>query len=162
GGAPLHQMAMLGTYNEQAIVPAMSTVKIDSSIPLKVAALIGCGVLTGVGAALNTASIREGDTVAVVGCGGVGLNVIQGAKIAGAGEIVAIDMFDTKLDMARQFGATRAVKVGDDDPASAITEATGGRLADVVFEVIGLKDTIMQALSLTRNGGETVLVGVPR
>jgi S-(hydroxymethyl)glutathione dehydrogenase / alcohol dehydrogenase len=161
-GGALHQMAMLGTFAEEAVVPAISTVKIDPSIPLKVAALIGCGVLTGVGAALNTASIREGDTVAVVGCGGVGLNVIQGAKIAGAGEIIAIDMFDSKLEMARQFGATQTVKAGEDDAASVITAATGGRLADVTFEVIGLKDTIMQALGLTRQGGETVLVGVPR
>jgi NDMA-dependent alcohol dehydrogenase len=162
GGAPLHQMAMLGTFGEEAIVPEISMVKIDSSIPLKVAALIGCGVLTGVGAATNTAAIHEGDTVAVVGCGGVGLNVIQGARIAGAAEIVAIDTFDSKLEMARKFGATRTVKVGEDDAATVISSASGGRLADVTFEVIGLKDTIMQALSLTRNGGECVLVGVPR
>jgi S-(hydroxymethyl)glutathione dehydrogenase/alcohol dehydrogenase len=161
-GAPLHQMAMLGTFGEEAIVPEISMVKIDRSVPLKVAALIGCGVLTGVGAALNTASIREGDTVAVIGCGGVGLNVIQGAEIAGAGEIVAIDTFDSKLEMARKFGATQTVKAGEDDAAGIITAASGGRLADVTFEVIGLKDTIMQALSLTRNGGECVLVGVPR
>ncbi len=161
-GAPLHQMAMLGTFGEEAIVPEASMVKIDPSIPLRVAALIGCGVLTGVGAAINTASIREGDTVAVIGCGGVGLNVIQGAKIAGAGEIVAIATFDSKLEMARKFGATQTVKVGDADPASVISSVSGGRLADVTFEVIGLKDTIMQALSLTRNGGECILVGVPR
>jgi S-(hydroxymethyl)glutathione dehydrogenase/alcohol dehydrogenase len=161
-GAPLHQMAMLGTFGEEAIVPEVSMVKIDPSIPLRVAALIGCGVLTGVGAALNTASIREGDTVAVIGCGGVGLNVIQGAKIAGAGEIVAVDTFDSKLEMARKFGATQTVKVGEADPASVISSVSGGRLADVTFEVIGLKDTIMQALSLTRNGGECILVGVPR
>lgn len=161
-GAPLHQMAMLGTFGQEAIVPEVSMVKIDPSVPLKVAALIGCGVLTGVGAALNTASIREGDTVAIIGCGGVGLNVIQGAQIAGAGEIIAIDTFDSKLEMARKFGATQTVKVGEDDPASVITAASGGRLADVTFEVIGLKDTIMQALALTRNGGECILVGVPR
>lgn len=162
GGAPLHQMAMLGTFGEEAIVPEISMVKIDASIPLKVAALIGCGVLTGVGAATNTAAIHEGDTVAVIGCGGVGLNVIQGARIAGAGEIVAIDTFDSKLEMARKFGATQTVKVGEDDAATVISSVSGGRLADVTFEVIGLKDTIMQALSLTRNGGECVLVGVPR
>ncbi len=163
GGSPLHQMAMLGTFGEQAIVPAISLVKIGSDVPLKVAALIGCGVLTGVGAALNTADIREGDTVAVIGCGGVGLNVIQGAKIAGAGEIIAIDMFDSKLEMAREFGATQTVKAGEQDPAAVIAAATGGaRLADTVFEVIGIKDTMMQALSLTRQGGEAVFVGVPR
>jgi S-(hydroxymethyl)glutathione dehydrogenase / alcohol dehydrogenase len=161
-GGPLHQMAMLGTFGEEAIVPEISCVKIDQDTPLKVAALIGCGVLTGVGAALNTADIREGDTVAVIGCGGVGLNVIQGARIAGASEVVAIDRFDSKLDMARQFGATRTVKAGEQDAATVITETTGGRLADVVFEVIGLKDTMLQGFQLARQGGEVVFVGVPR
>ncbi len=161
-GGPLHQMAMLGTFGEEAIVPEISCVKIDDDVPLKVAALIGCGVLTGVGAALNTADIHLGDTVAVIGCGGVGLNVIQGARIAGASEVIAIDRFDSKLEMAKQFGATRTVKAGDQDPAAVIAEAAEGRLADVVFEVIGLKDTMLQAFQLARQGGEVVFVGVPR
>jgi S-(hydroxymethyl)glutathione dehydrogenase/alcohol dehydrogenase len=161
-GKPLHQMAMCGTFSEETIVPDISLVKIPDDIPLKVAALIGCGVLTGVGAALNTADIREGDTVAVLGCGGVGLNVIQGARIAGASTIVAIDRFDHKLELARQFGATHTVKAGEQDAASVITGATGGRLADTTFEVIGLEQTMNDAVNLTRNGGEVVLVGVPR
>lgn len=163
-GAPLHQMAFCGTFGEEAVVPAISVVKIPGDVPLKVAALIGCGVLTGVGAAMNTATIHEGDTVAVIGCGGVGLNVIQGAKLAGAGEIVAIDMFDSKLEMARQFGATTTVQVGEggQDPMSAVQGASGGRGADVVFEVIGLGPTMDQAVNLARTGGEIVLVGVPR
>ena len=161
-GGPVHQMAMCGTFSEEMVVPAISTVKIPDSVPFDVAALIGCGVLTGVGAALNTAEIREGDTVAVIGCGGVGLNVIQGAKIAGAENIVAIDMFDHKLDLATQFGATHTVKVGAQDAATVIHGATGGRLADCTFEVIGLEATMAQAVDLTRNGGEIVLVGVPR
>ena len=162
GGAPLHQMACLGTFGEQAIVPEISAVKIPDDVSLDVAALIGCGVLTGVGAALNTADIHEGDTVAVIGCGGVGLNVIQGAKIAGAGKIVAIDLFDSKLEMAREFGATHTINPGETEPVSAIAALNDGRGADVAFEVIGLGATIDQALNAVRPGGEVVLVGVPR
>jgi S-(hydroxymethyl)glutathione dehydrogenase/alcohol dehydrogenase len=161
GGAPLHQMAMCGTFAEETIVPSISVVKIDDDIPFKVAALIGCGVLTGVGAALNTADIREGDTVAVIGCGGVGLNVIQGAKIAGAGEIIAIDVFDSKLEMAKKFGATKTINANDTDAVSAVA-ATNGIGADVAFEVIGIKPTMEQAINMTHQGGEVILVGVPR
>ena len=162
GGSPLFQMAMCGTFSEELIVPDISLVKVPNDVPLKVAALIGCGVLTGVGAALNTANIREGDTAVVIGCGGVGLNVIQGAKLAGAGAIIAIDRFDHKLELAAQFGATHTVKAGEQDAAKVITEVTGGRLADVVFEVIGLEATMMQAIDLTRQAGEVIFVGVPR
>ena len=161
-GSPLFQMAMAGTFSETSIIPAISAVKIPDDIPLKAAALIGCGVLTGVGAALNTASIKKGDAVAVVGCGGVGLNVIQGARIAGAGEIIAIDMNETKLKMAEQFGATQGINAAEGDPVAKVMELTGQRGADVAFEVIGLEQTMMQSLMMTRKGGETVLVGVPR
>jgi Zn-dependent alcohol dehydrogenase len=160
-GSPLFQMAMCGTYSNETIVPAISTVKIDDDIPLKLAALIGCGVLTGVGAALNTASIRAGDSVAVIGCGGVGLNVIQGARIAGAERIIGIDMFESKLKLAEQFGATDLVKADDGDPVAKVMELTG-RGADVAFEVIGLGATMEQAINMVRQGGEAVLVGVPR
>src|SRR6478609_4090412 len=138
-GAPLHQMACLGTFGPYAIVPEISTVKIPDDVPLEIAALIGCGVLTGVGAALNTADIHPGDTVAVIGCGGVGLNVIQGARIAGAREIIAVDLVPTKLGMAEEFGATHTVCAADCDPVAAVLELTGQRGADVVFEVIGLR-----------------------
>lgn len=159
-GAPLHQMACLGTFGQHAVVPEISTVKIPDEVPLQVAALIGCGVLTGVGAALNTADIREGDTVAVIGCGGVGLNVIQGAKLAGAGEIIAVDMVPSKLELAQQFGATTLVNASDQDPTSVAL--ANGRGADVAFEVIGLGATMEQAINMIRPGGEVVLVGVPR
>jgi S-(hydroxymethyl)glutathione dehydrogenase/alcohol dehydrogenase len=105
-GVPVRQMAMLGTFAEETVIPEISAVGVPADVPMKIAALLGCGVLTGVGAATNTANIRTGDTVAVLGCGGVGLNVIQGAKIAGADELIAIDRFDSKLASARQFGAT--------------------------------------------------------
>jgi S-(hydroxymethyl)glutathione dehydrogenase/alcohol dehydrogenase len=161
-GQPLRQMAMCGTFGNYAVVPEISAVKIDDDVDLRFAALIGCGVLTGVGAALNTASIRPGDAVAVVGCGGVGLNVIQGAKIAGATRIIAIDRFESKLEMAERFGATDLVAADDGDPVDRVRTLTDGRGADVAFEVIGLGPTIDQALNMTRNGGETILVGVPR
>lgn len=161
-GQPVMQMACSGTFSERAVIPAIGAVKIPDDIPLEIAALIGCGVLTGVGAALNTANITKGDTVAVIGCGGVGLNVIQGAVIAGASEIIAIDMLQNKLDMAKEFGATTLVNAGDGDPVSKVMEMTGQRGADVAFEVIGLKQTIEQTLMMTRRGGEAVLVGVPR
>ncbi|MFP3907692.1 MAG: Zn-dependent alcohol dehydrogenase [Acidimicrobiales bacterium] len=158
----LGQMAYCGTFASEAIVPSISTVKIPNDVSLNAAALIGCGVLTGVGAAINTADIREGDAVAVIGCGGVGLNVIQGARIAGAGTIIAVDMFDSKLELAREFGATDVVNASDGDPVAKVQELTGGRGADVSFEVIGLGPTIDQAINMARTGGEVVLVGVPR
>src|SRR5688572_19067599 len=161
GGEPLRQMAMCGTFGNYAIVPEISLVKIDDDVDLRYAALIGCGVLTGVGAAINTASIRPGDSVAVVGCGGVGLNVIQGARLAGASQIIAVDMVDTKLKLAQEFGATDTVNAGDGDPVAAVKSLTEGRGSDVAFEVIGLQPTIEQAIGMTRRGGETVLVGVP-
>src|SRR5260370_38213623 len=105
-GAALHQMSALGTFSEELVCPEISTVKIDSGVPFTSAALIGCGVLTGFGAAANTADLVKGDTVAVIGCGGVGLNAIQGAKWKGAERIIAIDRFDSKLDVGKQFGPT--------------------------------------------------------
>lgn len=161
-GAPLFQMASSGTFAEQSIVPAIGVVKIPDDVPFTVAALIGCGVLTGVGAALNTADIRAGDTVAVIGCGGVGLNVIQGARIAGAGEIIAVDMVESKLQMAKELGATATVNAGQADPVGQVMELTSQRGADVAFEVIGLGPTIEQTVNMTRRGGQAVLVGVPR
>jgi S-(hydroxymethyl)glutathione dehydrogenase/alcohol dehydrogenase len=161
-GSPLYQMSAAGTFADQAILPGISVVKIPDDVDLRVAALIGCGVLTGVGAALNTADIKKGDTVAVVGCGGVGLNVIQGAKIAGAARIIAIDMVPAKLEMAKQFGATETINASETDPVSAVMAATEQRGADVAFEVIGLKATIDQVITMARRGGEAVLVGVPR
>jgi Zn-dependent alcohol dehydrogenase len=161
-GAPLYQMAASGTFSEVSIIPAVGAVKIPDDVPMGVAALIGCGVLTGVGAAINTADIKEGDTVAVVGCGGVGLNVIQGARIKKAGRIIAVDMAPQKLEMAKQFGATDVVNAADGDPVAAVQALTEGRGADVAFEVIGLQQTIEQVVNMTRRGGEAVLVGVPR
>lgn len=161
-GSPLFQMSACGTFSDETVSPAIGAVKIDPDMPLKQAALIGCGVLTGVGAAQNTANIREGDTVAVLGCGGVGLNVIQGAKLAGADRIIGIDMVEGKLDLARKFGATETVNAGDVDAVGGVMELTQQRGADVAFEVIGLKPTIEQVINMTRRGGQAILVGVPK
>jgi NDMA-dependent alcohol dehydrogenase len=161
-GAPLFQMAASGTFSEVTIIPAIGAVKIPDDIDMKVAALIGCGVLTGVGAAMNTADIKKGDTVAVVGCGGVGLNVIQGARIKGAAEIIAVDMNETKLQLAKEFGATATVNASQGDPVSQVMSMTEQRGADVAFEVIGLQQTIDQTITMTRRGGQAILVGVPR
>ncbi len=161
-GTPVSVMAASGTFAEEAVIPAIGAVKIDPSIPITAGALIGCGVLTGFGAAVNTASIRKGDKVVVVGCGGVGLNVIQGAKHAGAERIIAVDMVDGKLQTAEKFGATDLVNPSTDGDAIAkVMELTDGRGADVAFEVIGLGPTIEQAFQMTRRGGQTVIVGVP-
>jgi Zn-dependent alcohol dehydrogenase len=111
---------------------------------------------------MNTADIREGDSVAVVGCGGVGLNVIQGARIKGAGQTIAVDTNETKLLLAKEFGATDTVNASQGDPVSQVMSLTGERGADHAFEVIGLQATIDQTITMTRRGGEAILVGVPR
>lgn len=162
GGQPLRQMAASGTFATETIIPAIGAVKVDADVPMKAAALIGCGVLTGFGAAVNTARIQPGDTVAVVGCGGVGLNTIQGAKYAGAERIIAIDMVASKLELARKFGATDTVDASSANAVSEVMDMTGQRGADVAFEVIGLGPTIEQTINMTRRGGQAILVGVPR
>jgi S-(hydroxymethyl)glutathione dehydrogenase/alcohol dehydrogenase len=161
-GAPVMQMAASGTFSEESVIPAIGAVKIPDDMPLAQAALIGCGVLTGAGAAMNTADIKPGDTVAVVGCGGVGLNVIQGARIKGATRIIAIDMVESKLELAKEFGATDVINASEKDAVSAVMDMTEQRGADVAFEVIGLQPTIDQVITMTRRGGQAILVGVPK
>ena len=160
-GQPLNQMCGTGTFAEQTVIPATAAVKVPVDLDPVVAALLGCAVLTGVGAALNTAVIRPGDSVAVVGCGGVGLNVVQGARIAGATTIIAVDVSESKLALARRLGATEAVNASDGDPVAAVRDLTGQRGADVAFEVIGLGPTIDQTIAMARRGGQAVLVGLP-
>jgi S-(hydroxymethyl)glutathione dehydrogenase / alcohol dehydrogenase len=142
------------SFAERAVVPANTAIAVDPDLPLEQVALLGCAVMTGVGAVVNTARVRPGQSVAVVGCGGVGLSAVQGARIAGASSIVAIDVVETKLDLARELGATAVVNAGADDPF-----ATAGR-SDVVVECLGHADTIELAASLTAPGGTTVLVGM--
>lgn len=160
-GAQVHQMAAMGTFAEETVVPMGSAVRVPHDVPFAAASLIGCAVLTGFGAAVNTASIREGDTVAVLGCGPVGLSAIQGARLAGAGKIVAIDRWSLpgKLDLALAVGATDVVRARDEDPVATVKELTDGRGSDVTIEAIGAQDTINQAIALTSDGGEVILAG---
>jgi alcohol dehydrogenase/S-(hydroxymethyl)glutathione dehydrogenase/alcohol dehydrogenase len=157
-GQPMYQMAGLGTFARRCVVPARSAIRIPESIPFTSAALIGCGVLTGWGAAVNTAAIGVGESVAVVGCGGVGLNAVQGAHLAGAGTIVAIDLHDERLDMARSLGATHVLRPGD-GTARRVRDLVGGRGVDVALDVVGRPETIRDSISMTRRGGRVVLVG---
>jgi len=158
-GKALIQMAQLGSYAEQMLVPENALVKIREDMPLDRAALIGCGVTTGVGAALNTAKVEPGSTCAVIGCGGVGLSIIQGCRIAGANRIIAVDTQEWKLDLAKRLGATDGVGPGSDDPVAEVLEMTGGGV-HYAFEAIGLKSTVAQAFGMARRGGTAVMVGV--
>ena len=162
GRGLVRQMVGTGTFAERTVVPEWSVVPVDDDLDLGVAALLGCAVLTGVGAAVNTADIGEGDTVAVVGCGGVGLNVVQGARLAGACRVIAVDLNPAKLEVARTFGATDTVDASKGNATSKVMAITDQRGADVSFEVVGLESSIDQAIAMTRRGGQTVLVGLPR
>jgi S-(hydroxymethyl)glutathione dehydrogenase/alcohol dehydrogenase len=148
------------SFAERTVVPAQTAIPVDPDLDLTQLALIGCAVMTGVGAVLNTARVAAGDTVAVVGCGGVGLNVVQGAAIARARRIVAVDRDPAKLALATELGATDTVAIADcDDPATAVRELSGGGV-DHSFEVVGRRDTIALAMAVTGIGGQAVLVGM--
>lgn len=161
-GSPYLCMTGLGTFAEAIITSEDSLVRIDSDLPDTQLALIGCGVTTGVGAALNTARVQPGATVAVLGCGGVGQAVVQGARIAGASRIIAVDMVEMKRRQAKDFGATDAVDPAQGDPIEQVKQLTGGRGVDYAFEVIGLPATIVQAFNMARNGGVVCVVGMSR
>jgi S-(hydroxymethyl)glutathione dehydrogenase/alcohol dehydrogenase len=158
-GTDFGVMNGLGCMAPYAVVPSISVVPIDPSISLQAAALVGCAVTTGVGAALNTARVEPGSSVAVLGCGGVGLSVIQGARISGAERIVAIDLSSDKAEMAKKFGATHSV-TADENTVKGIKKLTGGRGVDYAFEAIGIPKVMELAYTLTRNGGKTIMVGI--
>jgi len=162
GGKPVNQMSQLSSFAEQMLVPENALVKVRDEMPLDRAALIGCGVTTGLGAALYRARVDVGSTCAVVGCGGVGLSIIQGCRIAGATRIIAVDTQEWKLDLARKVGATDGVNASGDDARAAVAkvqELTGGGV-DYGFEAVGTNATARQAYDMTKRGGTTVLVGV--
>jgi S-(hydroxymethyl)glutathione dehydrogenase/alcohol dehydrogenase len=154
--------AGLGTFTDVMTVRAAQAVKVETELPDEQLALIGCGVTTGVGAALNTARIEPGSSVAVIGCGGVGQAVIQGARIAGAARIIAVDPVELKRKAAEQLGATDLVDPTAGDPIAQVQQLTGGRGADYAFEVIGRPETIVQAFMTARRGGTAVVVGMSR
>ena len=159
-GTVVGQMAGLGTFGSYSVVPEVAAVPIDKDIPFPQAALVGCGVTTGVGAAINTARVQPGSSVAVFGCGGVGLNCIQGSAIAGATTIIAVDLLDNKLELAREFGATHTVNSSREDAVERIRELTGGAGAHYAFEAIGLvEEPFVQSVLCTRRRGISVWVG---
>src|SRR5436190_3857223 len=161
-GSQYMSMTGLGTFAEAMTCNEQSIVKVDTSVPDEQLALIGCGVTTGVGAALNTAGVTPGSTVAVIGCGGVGQAVIQGARIAGASRIIAVDPVELKRKTAEQLGATDFVDPGAGDPVAQVQQLTSGRGVDYSFEVIGLPETTVQAFNMIRKGGTAVMVGMTR
>jgi S-(hydroxymethyl)glutathione dehydrogenase/alcohol dehydrogenase len=158
-GGAIAQFAHVSGFAEQMLLHENALVKIRPDMPLEQAALIGCGVTTGVGAALNTARIAPGSSVAVIGCGGVGLSALQGARIAGAGRIIAVDTVPWKLELARKLGASDVVNASEGDAAAAVRELTSGGV-ETAFECIGTVPTCQQAVAMLCRGGTAVMVGV--
>ena len=161
-GTPVLTFTGLGTFSDFMTLGESSVVKVETDLPDEQLALIGCGVTTGVGAAINTAKVKPGSTVAVIGCGGVGQAVIQGARIAGAARIFAVDPVELKRKTAEQLGATDLVDPGEGDSVQQVQSLTGGRGVDYAFEVIGLPETVVQAYGMARRGGTAVVVGMPK
>lgn len=156
---PMNQFLNLSSFAEQMLIHEHACVKIRKDMPLDRAALIGCSVMTGVGAVMHTSNVRPGETVAVIGCGGVGLAAVNGAAIAGAGRIIAIDMQGSKLNLAKHFGATDVVNPKDGDPVKQVMELTGGGVHHS-FEAIGLKQTAEQSFRMLGRGGTANIIGM--
>jgi S-(hydroxymethyl)glutathione dehydrogenase / alcohol dehydrogenase len=157
--APIHQCLRLAAYAEQMLVHERALAKIQPDVPLDRAALIGCGVMTGLGAVFNTAKVEPGSTVAVVGCGGVGLNCVQGAAIAGAARIFAVDRVPAKLEMASRLGATDLVDASGGSPVEHVLGATSGGV-HYAFEAVGQRETVEQSFAMLRPGGTAIIIGV--
>ena len=160
-GEPVNQMARIGTFAAEVVCPAEQVVKIRADLPFTHAAIIGCCVATGIGAVIRHARVAAGSSVLVIGCGGVGLNVVQGARLAGARPIIACDLKDNKLDYARRFGATHMVNAGVENLVDRVRELTHGLGVDTAFDAIGSEATAVQAVDATAPGGHAVLIGIP-
>ena len=158
-GVGVHQMGKLGVFAESMIVPQQACHPMPPEVPMDVAALIGCSVTTGVGAVINSPAARPGATVAVFGCGGVGLNAVQGAQLINARRVIAVDIYDHKLEFAYRFGATDVVNSREVDPVAAIRDLTGGGV-DLALDTFGSAATIVNAVDSLRKGGTAVLVGL--
>uniref|UniRef100_UPI00131D41A6 Zn-dependent alcohol dehydrogenase n=1 Tax=Acidisphaera sp. S103 TaxID=1747223 RepID=UPI00131D41A6 len=156
----LHQAFNLSVFAEQMVVHEHAIVKISNDIPLDRAALVGCGVMTGVGAVFHAAKVEPGATVAVIGCGGIGLSAVNGAAIAGAERIIAIDTNPSKLEKAREMGATHTINASNVDPVAAIKDMTDGKGVPYSFEAIGLKTTAEQSFAMLRPGGVATIIGM--
>src|SRR6195256_3699732 len=159
-GAPFRQFIGISSYAEKMLLHENSIVRIDPELPLDRAALVGCGVLTGVGAALRSSGLQAGQTVAVYGCGGVGLSIVQGARIGGARRIIAVDMFPQKEEMAKRAGATDFVNSSEEDPVKAVRALTGGAGVDHAFEAVGHAKLVRQAIESLAIRGTATIVGV--
>ncbi len=159
GDSPVHAYGALGSFGEYAVVPEAGAVKISPQVPLDLAALVGCAVATGFGAAVNTARVPVGASIAVLGCGGVGMSILQGASVCSAGRIIAVDVAEDKLKLALRLGASDVVDGAREDALEAVLRLTEGRGVDFAFEAIGLAATIEQAAAMLAPGGTAVLVG---
>ena len=159
-GAPVEQGLRTGAFAEQVVVEQSQVMPIPADMPLDVASLLSCGVITGFGAVTNSARMPVGSSAVVIGTGGVGLNSVQGAALSGAGAVIALDLSDDKLETAKDFGATHRINPGREDAAAAVRALTDGRGADYVFVTVGAKTAIEQGLALTRRGGTLVIVGM--
>ena len=159
-GTPVFGMAGTGTFCEEVVLPEQAVVKVPHDVPWAIASLIGCAVMTGVGAAINAAKVRPGSSAVVFGCGGVGISIVQGARLAGAAEIVAVDLVAEKREEARRFGATHTAS--PDELATVSAEVTGGAGFDYGFEAIGNPVTIRATFDAVRRGGTAIVVGVGR
>ena len=160
-GAPVAQMMNVGSFAEQVLVHHSQIAVMDRDVDFAVASLLGCGVITGVGAAINTTSISPGESTVVIGTGGVGLNCIQGAALSGANPLIAVDVNDAKLEAARAFGATHVVNSATQDVAAEVRALTNGRMAEHVLVSVGVGPAIEQGIGLMGKGGETIIVGMP-
>jgi S-(hydroxymethyl)mycothiol dehydrogenase len=160
-GTELSPALGIGAFAEKTLVAAGQCTRVDASAPPEVAGLLGCGVMAGIGAAINTGQVGRGDSVAVIGCGGVGNAAVMGARLAGARTIVAVDVDDRKLELAKGFGATHTVNSANADAVAAIQELTDGYGADVVIDAVGQPETYQQAFAARDLAGTVVLVGVP-
>jgi len=159
-GEEIKHFLGVSCFAERTVVPEQGVVKIRKDVPLSVAALMGCSVMTGVGAVMNTARVEAGASVLVIGAGGVGLNCVMGARLLGAHPIIAADQLDSKLEMATEFGATHAVNSARQDLVAAVRELTGGEGVDYAFEAIGIPALMAAAFAATRRGGTATCVGI--
>jgi S-(hydroxymethyl)glutathione dehydrogenase/alcohol dehydrogenase len=161
GTQNINMMMGVGTFSQFNTVSERSVLPISPQIPFELAAVVGCSVMTGAGAVLNKAKVETGSSVAVVGAGGVGVSVLMGSVMANATQIIAIDILDNKLEMAKQFGATHTINAQKEDPVKRVMEITGGIGVDYSFEVLGSLDTSLTTYRLIRRGGSAVILGVP-
>jgi len=161
-GEPVTQAFGIGGFSEYVLTHEAQVVSISKDVPFDRAALLGCGVVTGAGSVINSAKLRFGQTAVIIGCGGVGLNAVQGAALAGARKVIAVDLQQGKLELAKKFGATDVVNPADGDPIEQVRALTGGKGVDHAFEVIGLKPTLEQAVGMLGHFGTAYVVGMQK